>query len=96
MKKRLLAMVLTLVIVLGMLPVGVTAEGEHVHCLCGETTTLGATCSECNTEAVEWTAWDKTDSLPINGHYYLTADVTTGKANYKSANTILFLEGIGE
>lgn len=44
---------------------------KHSHCPCGGE---GAGCDH---SAVNFTAWDKTDSLPTaSGYYYLTADVS--------------------
>ena len=51
-------------------------ENAHIHCLCGATTTVGATCSKCSSKAVVWTG---INSLPKeSGHYYLTGNVSTG------------------
>ena len=48
-------------------PVLATAHGAH-------------TCEDCSDSTVEWIAWDKTDSLPTSGHYYLTQPVTVSAA----------------
>lgn len=51
-------------------------------------------CEECG-EAVTWTAWTSTTSLPTtSGHYYLTANVVTGQNTINSeANVVLCLNG---
>ena len=46
---------------------------EHSHCVCGGDTNFDGHTSHT---AVEWTAWDKTDSLPTTaGNYYLKNDI---------------------
>ena len=46
---------------------------EHGHCVCGGDADFDGHTSHT---AVEWTAWDKTDSLPTTaGNYYLKNDI---------------------
>ena len=46
---------------------------EHSHCVCGGDADFDGHTSHT---AVEWTAWDKTDSLPTTaGNYYLKNDI---------------------
>ena len=48
----------------------------HVHCLCGEETTLDKTCAACGSKAVTWTGIDAVPSDKESGYYYLTDDIT--------------------
>lgn len=60
----------------GSLHMVTAGEFYHKHCLCD------GTVSQCDHENVEWDVWDKTDSLPASGYYYLLSDVTlTGEAS---------------
>lgn len=54
----------------GCLHMVTAGEFYHKHCLCD------GTVSQCDHENVEWDVWDKTDSLPASGYYYLLKDVT--------------------
>ena len=38
------------------------------------------TCEHCADSSVTWMPWDKIDSLPTSGHYYLTEDVSVSAA----------------
>lgn len=72
MSKRILALLLTVVMVVSCLPVVAVAEPEsaHVHCVCGKQIVLGELCDSCGKNAVEWTA---TAAMPTTtGYYYLT------------------------
>lgn len=65
-------------------------EEEHTHCLCGKETTLDATCAECGSKAVIWSA---TGTVPTtDGYYYLSETVKTAKVAV-SANVALCLHG---
>lgn len=64
-----------------------TAQG-HIHCLCGGCAD-GKYNHEC--ENVRFEAWDKTDSLPTSGYYYLTEDVELSNCHQLGANNHLFL-----
>jgi len=61
------------------------AAVKHSHCLCGGAGT------GCDHSTVNFTAWDKTDSLPTtSGHYYLTADVTpTAQTKLTGSNDVV-------
>lgn len=59
---------------------------DHKHDLCGNT--------DCaDHDYVEYFAWDKTDSLPTNGNWYLTADVTVSAETAVSGTLNLCLNG---
>ena len=76
---------------------GEVETGDHIHCLCGAVTTEGETCDFCGEKAVKWTAWGEnageTSTLPLDGHYYLTEDISTVQVEYKSGNTAICLNG---
>lgn len=80
MKKRMLAGLMALILVLSLLPVGVVAEEVSLE----KTTT--------HTDHSGWTAWEKGSELPTTeGNYYLTADValtTTARIVTAQAVTI--------
>lgn len=59
------------------------AGGEHKHCLC---TGTNAQCDHAN---AVWMAWEKTDTLPTSGSYYLLDDVTlTGEISISNDLTL--------
>ena len=65
--------------------------GEHTHYLCG-----GTDCTEIGHKEenmVTFKSWDKTDSLPESGTYYLTANVTMSGEYYPTGDVILCLNG---
>ncbi|MBE6982475.1 MAG: hypothetical protein E7437_09185 [Ruminococcaceae bacterium] len=62
-----------------------TAQG-HIHCVCGGCAD-GKYGHEC--ENVKFEEWDKTDSLPASGYYYLTEDVELSTAHQLGANNHL-------
>ena len=65
--------------------------GEHTHYLCG-----GTDCTEIGHKEenmVTFKPWDKTDSLPESGTYYLTANVTMSGEYYPTGDVILCLNG---
>lgn len=80
--KRFLSALLALVMVLSMLPLAVSAAGEHSD---------SHKCEKCN-KTVTWTAWTSTTTLPTSGHYYLTGDVTVS-AQTVASNLCLCLNG---
>ena len=63
-------------------PALTSTESTHIHRVCGES---NCTDSEQHPE-LEWTAWDKADSLPSeepgDTYYYLTQDVTLSSTWY--------------
>ena len=89
MKKRVLALLLSLVLTLSCLPQAVMAEGEtQTEAVQNTPATVAETvvhthtdshvCEDC--EGTTWTAWEKTTELPTAaGHYYLTGNVTVSK-----------------
>ena len=59
------------------------AGGEHKHCLCN------GKVSGCDHENIAWMAWEKTDSLPTSGCYYLLNDVKmTGELSVSNDLTL--------
>lgn len=65
----------------------VDAGGEHVHCVCD------GTAAGCDHSSVSWAAWEKTDSLPASGNYYLTGSVQLTKEASITGNLNLCLNG---
>ena len=95
MKKRILAILLALALMLSLLPSVVIAEGEepHIHCLCGSNKTKGTVCSECGSEAVEWTGITALPANDRDGYYYLTDTITKTTARDFSHNVAFCLNG---
>ena len=64
MKKRILGVLITLVMLIGLVIVmgsSASAAGTHSHCICGAThASVGDHTAE---QSVEWTAWDGTDDI---------------------------------
>ena len=55
----------------------------HNHCVCG------GSLDSCKHEKVEWHVWEKTDSLPTSGSYYLICDVVlTGEVSISQDLTL--------
>ena len=63
------------------------AAVKHSHCLCGGEGT------GCDHSAVNFAKWDKTDSLPTAGAYFLDADVVLTAETSISGNLTLCLNG---
>lgn len=63
------------------------AGGEHKHCLCN------GKVSGCDHENIAWMAWEKTDSLPSSGCYYLLNDVKLTAELSVSSDLSLCLNG---
>ncbi len=62
-------------------------QSVHTHCICGTTYTNAGHTAHSNVTFLPWTA---TDSLPQEGNYYLTRNVTlTSDPTLKSANICL-------
>ena len=59
------------------------ATGNHKHCLCAGTTTIG-----CDHEAITFAPWEQTNKLPTSGNYYLTVDVTVADRTVLENNTL--------
>ena len=64
----------------------VTVQQLHKHCQCGDGQN-----DNCQHTDVQWQAWNKTDSLPTTGNWYLTAPVQVAKATAVAANCDLKL-----
>ena len=60
---------------------------KHEHCLCGG---AGNGCDHAN---VKFAKWDKTDSLPTSGNYYLENDVVLTAETSVTGNLNLCLNG---
>ena len=94
MLKRILAMVLSVVMVLSLMPTGAVAvETEHIHCMCGTTKTKDATCASCGTKAVVWTGIDKMPALNAPGNYYLTKNISADPVEYTAGEFAFCLCG---
>jgi len=63
------------------------AGGEHKHCFCN------GKISDCKHENLAWMAWEKTDSLPTSGCYYLLNDVKLTAELSVSSDLTLCLNG---
>ena len=106
MKKRLFSILLSICMVLTMIPMAggavyatETGNGEsgtaagHTHCVCGKDASVSVN-GHAHSEAVTFTAWDKTDSLPTEaGNYYLTENVTVDGVWQPADGTVLCLNG---
>ena len=90
MKKRILAFLLVLVMVLSLLPTGVVAEEQTAP----EAHSDAHDCTGCD-GTVTWTAWDKKNEFPTTpGHYYLTVNVDlTGWRTIGSGEYTICLNG---
>lgn len=74
MKKRVLAMLLALALVLSMVPVAAVAGGTvEKTAKAGKHTEAAHACEACG--STQWQSWGQSDSLPTEGHFYLTEDV---------------------
>ena len=105
MTKRILAMFLVLVMVMGLLPMNVFAGAAEDHTKYSAQTThtdAAHICEHCvaggKSEAdatVEWTPWGegKTTLPTAAGHYYLTADLNVTVATITSGHVVLCLNG---
>ncbi len=65
----------------------VRADGEHVHCYCGDGTCADGGHTHAND--VTWSAWSTDNALPGSGNYYLTTDVTVTTSKALPQNTEL-------
>ena len=108
MKKRLFSILLSICMVLTMIPMAggavyatETGNGEsgtaagHTHCVCGKDADVSVNVNgHTHSEAVTFTAWDKTGSLPKTaGYYYLTENVTITSTWEPADDTVLCLNG---
>ena len=94
MTKKILAAILTFALVLSMMPATVLAEGAsnvtaspyaNTHSDAGHSDDCGVTDG--------WLPWDKTDSLPTKGKYYLTDNVELSGEQYLMEDLTLCLNG---
>ena len=69
MKKRILNVLLTLVMLVGLITVmsiSASAAGEHTHCICGEThANIG---DHTASQSVTWVAWDGTSAIAYDSN----------------------------
>ena len=73
MKKRILSIILSIVMLVGLLPTTALALPSHSHCVCGaEHKSIGDHTTETSKN---FGAWDNATSLPQSGSYYLKTDV---------------------
>jgi len=87
MKKRILIAILSIVMLVGLMPITAFAiPATHSHAICGAAhTDIGDHTGTC--ENVDWTAWDGTTDFP-GGNVYLSADVTLKKTLKISSGTV--------
>ena len=106
MKKRILAMLLAVTLVIGILPVNTFAAGtaeertkyesltahEDAKHICEHCIAAGKTDAEAT---VTWTPWGegKTKLPTADGHYYLTKDLDVTTAEITSGHVVLCLNG---
>ena len=98
MKKRVLSILAALALCLMLLPTaalaetaGTTEQESHTHYLCGgdSCTEKGHTC----TDKITFTEWTSDSSLPSEGSWYLTKDVTLSTGNEVTGELTLDLNG---
>lgn len=98
MKKRVLSILAALALCLMLLPTaalaetaGTTEQESHAHYLCGgdSCTEKGHTC----TDKITFTEWTSDSSLPSEGSWYLTKDVTLSTGNEVTGELTLDLNG---
>lgn len=80
MKKRILSIFLSIVMLVSLLPTTALALASHSHCVCGGSVTVGGHTHDST--APTWEAWDGTDKDNVTlgyqltaGSYYLTGNV---------------------
>ena len=71
-----------------------TAPLHKPHYLCGSSDHTGCTSADCTkTGAVNFKKWEKSDSLPTSGNYYLTTNVKLSKEQTITGDVTLCLNG---
>ena len=71
-----------------------TAPSHKAHYLCGSSTHANCTSDTCaTTGAVDFEKWEKSDSLPTSGNYYLTKNVKLSAGHTFTGNVTLCLNG---
>ncbi len=73
MKKRVLSILLTLCMLLGLMPTVAFAEEPHIHCVCGGENSVGDHTAHT---AATWTGISALSEITAEGNYYLKNDVT--------------------
>lgn len=68
------------------------ASGKKM-CVNGHTNADACAAAGCDKELLDWTPWEKTDSLPTSGYYYLTENVTIDARVNMAGDVILDLNG---
>ena len=97
MKKRILSIVLSIVMLVGLLPttaLAINVYGHDGHFDCGESCSHVADDPHKTVEDADWEEWISPDYLPTAaGNYYLAVDVTIGSTWVPSTDTVLCLNG---
>lgn len=71
-----------------------TAPSHKSHYLCGSSTHANCTSADCTkTGAVNFKKWEKSDSLPTSGNYYLTKNVNLSAGQTITGDVTLCLNG---
>ena len=90
MKKRLLSIVLSLVMILGLMPAGIFAASAatvHAHCVCGK-----SGCSDASHgEELTWIGISSLDEIGTSGNYYLTKSIEINERWYVFGDTNITL-----
>ena len=95
MKKRILSIVLSIVMLVSLLPTTALAQATYGH--------PGHSCGDCShiendphktVLSSKWTEWDDGTSLPTNaGNYYLTTDITLSEGHTFFSEVTICLNG---
>ena len=95
MKKRILSVLITVVMLIGMLPTAVFAADSHAHCICGEThASVGDHDDEVSTTFTAVTNQAELEAAAASGgSVYLTGDITLEAPLTVSQNLSLCLNG---
>ncbi|MBR2927683.1 MAG: hypothetical protein IKC24_00810, partial [Oscillospiraceae bacterium] len=92
MKKRILSIILSIVMLVGLLPTTSLAMPSHSHCVCGGSVTVGGHTHENITSWVAWDGTDKdgeTDGIQLTaGSWYLTDNVNLTETLTISSGTV--------
>ena len=95
--KRLIAWAMTMVLLLSLLPMGITAETApeaHSHSAAQHDCECGAVgCTEEGHKKVIYEPWTSTTTLPSSGNYYLTGNVNLAGETSVTADLNLCLNG---
>ena len=92
MKKRILSIILSIVMLVSLLPTTALALPSHSHCVCGGSVTVGGHTHENITSWVAWDGTDKdgeTDGIQLTaGSWYLTDNVNLTETLTISSGTV--------